>query len=70
MNSQDKYDECLALLSELHDISHMLIEAGMDGEFSAVQLLEEALRVIKSVDSGVSMEVVKSSNKKEKKVLH
>jgi hypothetical protein len=48
----------------------MLIEAGMDGEFSAVQLLEEALRVIKSVDSGVSMEVVKTSNKKEKKVLH
>jgi hypothetical protein len=70
MKSQDKYDECLALLSEIHDISHMLIEAGMDGEMSSIELLEEALRVIKSIDSGVSMEVVKSSNKKEKKVLH
>jgi len=70
MKSQDKYDECLALLSEIHDISHMLIEAGMDGEMSSIELLEEALRVIKSVDSGISMEVVKSSNKKEKKVLH
>jgi hypothetical protein len=48
----------------------MLIEAGMDEEFSAVQLLEEALRVIKSVDNETSMKVVKSSNKKEKKVLH
>lgn len=70
MKSQDKYDECLALLAEIHDISHMLIEAGMDGEMSSVELLEEALRVIKSIDSGVSMEVVKKSNKKEKKVLH
>jgi len=54
MKSQEKYDECLALLAEMHDISHMMIEAGMDGDMDAVTLLEEALRVIRSVDSGIA----------------
>ena len=70
MNSQDKYDECLALLAEIHDICHLMIEAGVDAEMSSVELIEEALRVIKSIDSPVPAEVVKKSNKKEKKVLH
>jgi hypothetical protein len=52
MNSQDKYDECLALLAEMHDISYMMIESGMDMDMDAITLIEEALKVIKSVDGG------------------
>ena len=68
MTSQEKYDECLIILSELHDISHTMIEAGMDADLTAVQLLEEALRVIKSFNGkDKPQEVV---IKKEKKLLH
>lgn len=68
MTSQGKYDECLIILSELHDISHTMIETGMDAELSAVQLLEEALNVIKSLNGKSKPEAPVS--KKEKKLLH
>jgi hypothetical protein len=68
MTSQEKYDECLIILSELHDISHTMIETGMDAELSAVQLLEEALNVIKSLNGKSKPEAPVS--KKEKKLLH
>ena len=68
MTSQEKYDECLILLSELHDISHTMIEAGMDTDLSAVQLIEEALSVIKSLNGKSKQEATVS--KKEKKFLH
>jgi hypothetical protein len=68
MTPQGKYDECLIILSELHDISHTMIETGMDAELSAVQLLEEALNVIKSLNGKSKPEAPVS--KKEKKLLH
>ena len=68
MTPQGKYDECLILLSEIHDISHTMIETGMDAELSAIQLLEEALSVIKSLNGKSKPEATVS--KKEKKFLH
>ena len=68
MTPQGKYDECLILLSEIHDISHTMIETGMDAELSAIQLLEEALSVIKSLNGKNKPEA--SVSKKEKKFLH
>lgn len=68
MTSQEKYDECLIILSELHDISHTMIEAGMDADLSAIQLLEEALSVIKSLNGKDKPEA--PASKKEKKFLH
>jgi len=73
MKSQEKYDECLALLAEMHDISHMMIEAGMDNEMDAITLLEESLNVIKSVNTGAvrsTPEVTAIPETKTKKLLH
>jgi len=72
MKAQEKYDECLALLAEMHDISHMMIEAGMDGDLDAISLLEETLKVIKSIDSGAMKSASQSVNElpKNKKLLH
>jgi hypothetical protein len=75
MNSQDKYDECLALLAEMHDISYMMIESGMDMDMDAITLIEEALKVIKSVDGGATKALSKPKDEpkdqsKTKKVLH
>lgn len=69
--SQSKYEECLALLSELHDLSFVMIESGLDEGFSPIGLIEEALRVLKEVD-GSTKEVTPSTDfkKKEKKLLH
>lgn len=67
MKAQQKYDECLVILSEMHDISHTMIEAGMDEGLSPTELLEEALKVIKAVDGN---KPVTPSVKKEKKLLH
>lgn len=66
MKPQEKYDECLIILSEMHDISHTMIEAGMDEGLTATQLLEEALNVIKTMDGNKASPSVK----KEKKLLH
>lgn len=68
MKPQEKYDECLILLSELHDISHTMIEAGMDEGLSATQLIEEALQVIKTINGNKTKD--NSAPKKERKLLH
>jgi len=66
MKAQQKYDECLIILSEMHDISHTMIEAGMDEGLSPTELLEEALKVIKTIDGNKSTPIVK----KDKTTLH
>lgn len=66
MKPQQKYDECLVILTEMHDISHTMIEAGMDEGLTAAQLLEEALNVIKTMDGNKEVPVVK----RDKKLLH
>ena len=59
------------ILSELHDISHMIIETGADSEMSALDLIEESLRVIRAVDKqSISSLNIKTKDKKEKKLLH
>jgi hypothetical protein len=70
--SQMKYDECLALLSELHELSYMMIETGLDEELSPIELIEEALRVIRAVDgsSKAGTPSLPKPSKKEKKLLH
>jgi hypothetical protein len=71
MNPQSKYDECLALLAEIHEICHMMIEAGMDEGLTPYDLIEEAVRVLRAVDG--SSPVASTSiipPKKEKKILH
>jgi hypothetical protein len=66
MKPQQKYDECLIILSEMHDISHTMIEAGMDEGFNAFELLEEVLKVIKSMEQ----EHKEPAIKRDKKLLH
>ena len=68
MKPQQKYDECLILLSELHDISHTMIEAGMDEGLTATQLIEEALQVIKTISNNNTKKP--KAQKKERKLLH
>jgi hypothetical protein len=73
MKPQQKYDECVAILTEIHDISHMMIESGINEELSALALIEEALNVLKAVDAGTMKPNKKGEPTKEikpKKLLH
>jgi hypothetical protein len=72
MTSQIKYDACLALLSEIHDIAHVMIESGVDADLTAFQLIEEAIKVLKSVETEpiANMNCFVAPEKKEKKIVH
>ena len=73
MTSQNKYDTCLSLLSEMHDIIYVMIETGVDGDVTALQLIEESINVLKSVENGVSPSSTYMAilpDKKDKKILH
>lgn len=73
MTSQDKYDKCVLLLSEIHDIAHILIETGVDGELNALQIIEEAIGILKTVETNnvAHYPPLKDiDNKKEKKIIH
>jgi hypothetical protein len=74
MNSQDKYYKCVSILSEIHDIVHIMIETGVVDELDAYSVLEEALNVLRQVDKEapvVAMSPGKvKEEKKTKKLLH
>lgn len=73
MTSQDKYDKCVLLLSEIHDIVHILIETGVDGKMDAYQIIEEAVDILKTVEKNnvAHYPPLKDiDNKKEKKIIH
>lgn len=73
MTSQDKYDKCLLLLSEMHDIAHILIENGLDGKMNALQIIEEAIDILKTVEKNNVAHyppLKDNNNNKEKKIIH
>jgi|688.fasta_scaffold00313_78 hypothetical protein len=72
MTSQDKYDKCLSLLAEMHDIIHIIIETGVDDGLTAMQLIEESITLIKTMENEnvAYYPPLTDKEKKDKKIVH
>jgi hypothetical protein len=72
MTSQNKYDRCLTLLAEMHDIVHIIIENGVDENLTAMQLIEEAIALIKQMENNevAYYPPLTNKEKKSKKIVH
>jgi hypothetical protein len=71
MKTDDKYyEECVKILSELHEMLRLIIEADVSNDLSPIELTEETLKAMKCLYDDKSVQYVDIETTKGKKILH
>ena len=72
MKPQEKYEKCVVLLSEMHDLIFVMIEDGLEGDMKPLQIIEETVAIVKSLEEKRKgkVEVRKEADVKDKKFFH
>lgn len=73
MNPDDKYHRCLNLLSEMHELIHIMLDTGIADDMNPHDIVAEAIEVLRQVDSvpvAKTKKADKEPNNKSKKLLH
>lgn len=68
--NNSKYKQCVTMLKEMHEIIHIIIETGEDGDMSAIDILEEAVRAMRLLDDEVEIKRTKIKPVKNKGLIH
>ncbi len=72
MKPQEKYEKCVVLLSEMHDLIFVMIEDGLEGDMKPLQIIEETVAIVKSLEEKRKGKVAvrKEADVKDKKFFH